>query len=108
MSSSYTGPINPNPKDGEAGISIYGYVPSLALAIVGALTFAIVLALHGWQASRWRGTRSFHILMAVGSVRACGLGARIADGAVDGGRRLRRSGVLEQASLYGAYRLPAC
>lgn len=87
---SYNGPINPNPKDGEAGIVIYGYIPSIALAIVGLATFAIVLGLHVWQIVKWKGTRTFHILLAVGcvSLLVIVLDQRLIQWAVDGGWRL--------------------
>ena len=66
----YNGPINPNPKDDEAGIIIYGYVPSLALAIVGVVTFVMALAINAYYIVRRRGhgIRSFHSLICVGAV----------------------------------------
>ncbi len=66
--SSYNGPVNPNPKDGEASIIIYGYVPSDALAIVAVVTFAIILAVNLYYLVKRRGYRSFHALLCVGSV----------------------------------------
>ena len=70
MSVTYRGPINPNPADGEAGIIIYGYVPSKALAITGVVTFALILLVNLWYlfTKRGKGYRSFHTLLAVGSV----------------------------------------
>ena len=66
----YTGPINPNPKDDEASIIIYTYIPSLALAIVGVITFALIFAINLSYAiaKRGKGYRSFYILLLVGSV----------------------------------------
>jgi len=66
----YRGPINPNPKDGEASIIIYGYVPSLGLAITGVVTFALILLINAFYLIKKRGKtyRSFHILLLVGSV----------------------------------------
>ena len=64
----YKGPINPNPKDGEASIIIYSYVPALALGIIGVITFAVVLAAHIALAAKNRGYRSFHALLATGCV----------------------------------------
>lgn len=80
--SAYNGPINPNPVEGESRIIIYGYVPSLALGIVGAATFAIILLANIWyiataarKKAEWRaaggvrkGLISFHSLLAFGSV----------------------------------------
>jgi len=70
MSGTYRGPINPNPVDGEAGIIIYGYVPSKGLAITGVVTFAVILGFNLWYlfTKKGRGYRSFHILLVVGSV----------------------------------------
>lgn len=65
----YHGPINPNPADGEAGIIIYGYVPSYGLAITGVVTFALILAANLFHTVRKAGYRSFHILLNVGAVR---------------------------------------
>lgn len=70
MSGTYRGPINPNPQDGEAGIIIYGYVPSLGLALTGVITFALILLLNLWYIIKRKGKsfRTFHILIAVGAV----------------------------------------
>lgn len=65
----YRGPRNPNPAEGEASIIIYGYVPSLALAIVAVITFfAIFLANAIYMKRKGKGYRSFHGLLAFGSV----------------------------------------
>jgi hypothetical protein len=66
----YTGPINPNPKDDEASIIIYTYIPSLALAIIGVITFILVLLVNLYYVikKRGKGCLSFHILLIVGSV----------------------------------------
>jgi hypothetical protein len=66
--STYRGPINTNPGDGEASIIIYGYVPSLALGIVGAVAFFLALLANAWYALSQRGYRSFHTLLLVGCV----------------------------------------
>ena len=81
MSGTYRGPINRNPLDGEAGIIIYGYVPSKGLAITGVATFAAILLVNLWYlfTKRGKGYRSFHSLLAVGSVSDChsGKGGRV-------------------------------
>lgn len=66
----YTGPINPNPKDDEASIIIYTYIPSLVLAIIGVITFALIFGINLYYAikKRGKGYRSFHILLLVGAV----------------------------------------
>lgn len=100
----YSGPINPNPGPGEARIIIYSYIPSLALGVIGLVTFAIIFGINVFYlvkpprprsshanpsnsdaASRLkanggsRGLRSFHILLLVGAaMEAGGYGVRIA------------------------------
>lgn len=66
----YTGPINPDPAPDEASIIIYTYVPSLALAVVGVVTFALIFIVNLYYVivKRGRGYRSFHILILVGAV----------------------------------------
>lgn len=66
----YTGPINPDPKPDESSIIIYTYVPSLALGVVGVITFALIFAVNLYYAikKRGKGYRSFHILILVGAV----------------------------------------
>lgn len=66
--SGYTGPINRNPGPGESAIIIYGYTPSLAHGIVGAVTFLLVAFVQLWYLIKKRGHRSFHALLLVGSV----------------------------------------
>lgn len=68
MSSTYHGPINPNPGPGEARIIIYSYVPSLALGIIGAVTFLATLAANIVYMIRVKPHRIFHLLLAVGAV----------------------------------------
>ncbi|WRT67287.1 uncharacterized protein IL334_004254 [Kwoniella shivajii] len=68
----YRGPINRNPKDDEAGIVIYGYIPSLALGIIGIIAFATVLCVHSFWLIRNKGTRSFHMLMIIGALMEVG------------------------------------
>jgi hypothetical protein len=83
----YSGPINPNPGPGEARIVIYSYIPSLALGIVGLLTFAVIFGINIYYlfapkrrtAAGNASYRSFHILLIVGSAKeAAGYGTRIA------------------------------
>ncbi|BGP40639.1 hypothetical protein JCM10450v2_004634 [Rhodotorula kratochvilovae] len=62
----YNGPINPNPKDGEAGVIIYGYVPSNALAAVALITFGLVVFNHTSHLVRHKSTRVFSSLMVFG------------------------------------------
>lgn len=70
MSAEYTGPRNPNPGPGEASIVIYGYVPSVALAVVAVITFFATFVANAWyMRSKGKGYRSFHGLLAFGSVR---------------------------------------
>jgi hypothetical protein len=73
----YTGPLNPNPAEGESRITIYGYLPSLALALTALITFALATIAHTWWAvKKPRMYRTFHILMAVGCVSVgSGLGS---------------------------------
>jgi xanthine/CO dehydrogenase XdhC/CoxF family maturation factor len=52
--SSYRGPINPNPAPGDSAIIIYGYTPSLVLAIVAIVLFAGAAAAHAWWAVKGR------------------------------------------------------
>ncbi|KAK6903098.1 hypothetical protein I204_07763 [Kwoniella mangroviensis CBS 8886] len=71
-STTYRGPINPNPKNDEASIIIYGYTPSLALGIIGIITFTICVSLHSFWLARKRGTRWFHSLILVGALMEIG------------------------------------
>lgn len=66
--SSYHGPINPNPTDGEAAVSLYGFVPSRAFPVIALLTFALSLLAHTTNCIRLRSTRVFEGLLVVGSV----------------------------------------
>ncbi|SCV69843.1 BQ2448_1237 [Microbotryum intermedium] len=61
----YRGPVNPNPDppDGEARISIYGYRPSNIFAYVATVIFAFSLIVHFLYLMRSRGTRTFQILI---------------------------------------------
>ena len=66
----YTGPINRNPGPGESSIIIYTYIPSLALGIVGVITFALILLINIYQLIKGKkGERVFHLLICIGSVR---------------------------------------
>ena len=69
--SRYTGPILENPGDGEAGIIIYGYVPSLILGAIGAATFALAFGVHFWHTIRGKGVRTFQLLVCVCCVSPC-------------------------------------
>lgn len=65
----YNGPRKTDPGPNEVGIIVYGYWPSLALPVVAIVTFALTLAAQTWYAVRKpKLYRTFHILMAVGSV----------------------------------------
>ncbi len=68
--STYNGPRLSNPGPGQAIIIIYTYVPSLALGIIGIVSYFIVALINaywGWK-SKGGGMRSFHVLLCVGSV----------------------------------------
>jgi hypothetical protein len=67
----YNGPINPNPGPGESSIIIYSYVPSLALGVVGVITFTLIFLVNLYYLikKRGQGYRAFHILLCVGAVR---------------------------------------
>ncbi|KAJ9116618.1 hypothetical protein QFC20_000551 [Naganishia adeliensis] len=77
----YKGPYNPKPRplpDGEAYISIYNYVPSLALGALAAALFAVAFVGHTYLFVRGRGIRWFQGLMAFGSaMEVVGYGFRI-------------------------------
>ncbi|WVQ77099.1 hypothetical protein IAR50_006782 [Cryptococcus sp. DSM 104548] len=74
----YTGPtINP-PESGNAAFWNYGYVPSLALGVIGVITFLFVAGPHLWFFVKVRGTRSVHGLMFFTAIiEALGYGARL-------------------------------
>jgi hypothetical protein len=68
----YKGPYNPKPRplpDGEAFISIYNYVPSMALGVLAAALFAVAFIGHTYFWVRGRRIRWFQGLMAFGCVR---------------------------------------
>ncbi|GAA5827368.1 hypothetical protein JCM11251_003783 [Rhodosporidiobolus azoricus] len=74
----YTGPVNYNPADDEAAISIYGYTPSNVLAIVALVTFGITFLINLTWLVKYRTTRTFYGLFLFGS--ACemvGYGCRL-------------------------------
>ena len=55
MARGYVDPAFPNPMGPhDASVIIYGYVPSLALAVIGAVTFGISTALHLGQSLRYK------------------------------------------------------
>lgn len=67
----YDGPRNANPGPGETSIIVYGYLPSLALPLVALITFAMTLAAQVYYSvKKPKMYKTFHILMAVGSVCA--------------------------------------
>ncbi|KAI5454006.1 hypothetical protein NCC49_004999 [Naganishia albida] len=77
----YKGPFNPKPRplpDGEAYISIYNYVPSLALGALAAALFAIAFIGHTYLFVKGRGIRWFQGLIAFGcAMEIVGYGFRI-------------------------------
>lgn len=44
----YNGPILQNPGENETPIIIYGYRPSLALGLVGTITFGILASIQAF------------------------------------------------------------
>ena len=65
----YNGPFLDNPGEGETPIIVWGYRPSLAFALVGAITFGLLALGQLFWAIRWKGMyRTFHILLFVGAV----------------------------------------
>jgi hypothetical protein len=54
----YDGPKNVDPAPGNLAIYPYGYRPSLAMGIIGAITFLFVAGPHLWWFLKKRGTRS--------------------------------------------------
>ncbi|WWC66214.1 uncharacterized protein I206_100115 [Kwoniella pini CBS 10737] len=74
----YNGPINNPPAIGEAPFLEYGYVPSLAMGIIGCMTFLLVCGLQLWWFVKKRGTRSVHgLLFFACIIEALGYGARL-------------------------------
>ncbi|KAJ9120658.1 hypothetical protein QFC22_002588 [Naganishia vaughanmartiniae] len=77
----YKGPYNPKPQplpDGEAFISIYNYVPSMALGVLAAALFAVGFIGHTYFWVRGRGIRWFQGLMVFGcAMEVVGYGFRI-------------------------------
>lgn len=65
----YHGPRKADPGPNEVGIIVYGYWPSASFPIVAIIFFAMTLAAQTYYAVRKpRLYRTFHILLAVGSV----------------------------------------
>lgn len=63
MSRGYIDPNFPNPNGPQdATIVIYGYTPSLALAVIGAVSFAILTAAHLGQTLR---SRSWYFIIII-------------------------------------------
>ncbi|GHJ84243.1 hypothetical protein NliqN6_0645 [Naganishia liquefaciens] len=77
----YKGPYNPKPRplpDGEAFISIYNYVPSLALGALATALFAIAFIGHTYYFIKGRGIRWFQGLIAFAcAMEIVGYGFRI-------------------------------
>ncbi|OWZ66479.1 hypothetical protein AYX15_02247 [Cryptococcus neoformans] len=74
----YTGPIINPPYPGDAAFWNYGYVPSLALGVIGVITFIAVAGPQFWYFVKIRGTRSVHGLLFFSAViEALGHGARL-------------------------------
>jgi hypothetical protein len=66
----YHGPRKEEPGPNEVGIIVYGYLPSATLPIIAIITFALTLVAQVYYSIRKpRLYRTFHILMAIGSVR---------------------------------------
>ncbi|KAM0790125.1 hypothetical protein ACM66B_005449 [Microbotryomycetes sp. NB124-2] len=70
----YDAPFNPNPADNEAPIVIYGYVPSLGLAITACVVYGVLLLVHlaYFCLKRARGTRCFQGLLWFGALLEVG------------------------------------
>ncbi|SCZ89654.1 BZ3500_MvSof-1268-A1-R1_Chr9g10526 [Microbotryum saponariae] len=70
----YRGPVNsnPNPPDGEARISIYGYRPSNIFAYVATVIFGLSFIVHFSYLMISRGTRTFQILIVCGCAMEVG------------------------------------
>lgn len=65
----YDGPRKANPGPNEVGIIVYGYLPSLTLPLIAIITFAMTLAAQVfYSVKKPKMYRTFHILMAIGSV----------------------------------------
>ncbi|TYJ56513.1 hypothetical protein B9479_002760 [Cryptococcus floricola] len=74
----YTGPTVASPESGNAAFWSYGYVPSLALGVIGVITIVAVAVPHLWFFVKIRGTRSVHgLLFFTAVIEALGYGARI-------------------------------
>lgn len=66
---SYHGPINADPKIGESSISIYLYQPWMSAVVAGVAAFGLALVVQGYYLWSRKGTRWFHGMLALGSVR---------------------------------------
>ncbi|GAA5836260.1 hypothetical protein JCM5353_002657 [Sporobolomyces roseus] len=74
----YHGPINLNPGNGEATVSLYGYVPSRAFPVIAILTFGLSFLAHTTNFARLRSTRVFEGLLVIGSaMEICGYACRL-------------------------------
>ena len=65
---SYTGPVRMDPPVGESPIWLFGYVPGLALNIIGCITMLLVAGPHALHLFTKRGVRSVGLLFAFASV----------------------------------------
>jgi hypothetical protein len=70
---SYSGPVHADPPAGESSIWLFGYVPGLALNIIGCITMLMVAGPHAYALFFKRGVRSVGLLFAFASVRPCPL-----------------------------------
>ncbi|EIW72542.1 hypothetical protein M231_03477 [Tremella mesenterica] len=74
----YSGPTQPDPPSGDSAIIQYGYVPSLAMGIVGVILWLLVAGPHLLLLFTKRGTRSVHGLFFFSAIiEALGYGARL-------------------------------
>lgn len=75
----YDGPRKETPGPNEVGIVVYGYRPGATLPIIAIITFALTLVAQVYYSARKpRLYRTFHILMAIGSV--CFFSSMVAGG----------------------------
>jgi len=74
----YSGPSFSSPPDGEAAIWEYGYVPSIAMGIVGVVTYLAISGPHLYWFVTKLGTRSVNGLLFFSAlIEALGYGARL-------------------------------
>ncbi|WVF70304.1 hypothetical protein IAT40_005093 [Kwoniella sp. CBS 6097] len=74
----YTGPISNPPETGMAPFVELGYIPSLAMGIIGCVTFLLASGGQLWWFVKKRGTRSVHGLFFFACItEGLGYGARL-------------------------------